>query len=160
VQITDKMAVSIHYTLTNDQGEVLDSSIGNEALSYLHGMGNIITGLEQALLNKVVGDKFKVRIEPEDGYGAFDESKVQVLARELFSGVDAIEPGMQFHADLGEGHSVITVINVEGDEITVDANHPLAGEALIFDVEVMAIRPASAEEIAHGHIHGEGGHHH
>lgn len=154
------MAVSIHYTLTNDEGEVLDSSVGNDALVYLHGMGNIIAGLERALYEKSVGEKFKVRIEPEDAYGLFDEGKVQVLSREMFSGVDSVEPGMQFHADLGHGHSVITVINVDGNDITIDGNHPLAGEALTFDVEVMAIRPASAEEISHGHIHGEGGHHH
>lgn len=160
MQISDKMAVSIHYTLTNDEGEVLDSSVGNDALVYLHGMGNIILGLEQALHNKAVGDKFKVRIEPEDAYGEFDENKVQVLSREMFTGIDSIEPGMQFHADMGQGHSVVTVVNVEGNDITIDGNHPLAGEALTFDVEVMAIRPASAEEIAHGHIHGDGGHHH
>ena len=152
MQIADNTAVSIHYTLTNDDGETLDSSIGSDALTYLHGKGNIITGLEQALHGKAVGDKFNVRIEPEDAYGLFMDERIQVVPRELFQGIDELEAGMQFHADVG----IITIINVDGDEITIDGNHPLAGVALTFDVEVVDIREASADELAHGHIHGAG----
>ena len=159
MQVADNMAVSIHYTLTNDDGEVLDSSIGDEALVYLHGGGNIISGLEKALHGKVTGDKFNVRIDAEDAYGEFMDEMVQVISREMFEGIDNIEVGMQFHADVSSGTGVVTVVNIEGDDITIDGNHPLAGLALTFDVEVIDVRAASQEEMAHGHIHGAGCHH-
>jgi FKBP-type peptidyl-prolyl cis-trans isomerase SlyD len=153
------MAVSIHYTLTNDCGEVLDSSIGDEALVYLHGGGNIIPGLEKALHGKVAGDKFNVRIAPEDAYGELMEDMIQVISRDMFEGIDNIEVGMQFNADVSSGSGVVTVVNIEDDDITIDGNHPLAGLALTFDVEVIDVRAATQEEAAHGHIHGAGCHH-
>jgi len=156
MQIADNTAVSIHYTLTNDAGEVIDSSVGDDALVYLHGAGNIISGLEKSLQDKVVGDKFNVRIEPEDAYGEFRDEMVQVISREMFEGIDTVEVGMQFHADVSYGTGVVTVVNVDGDDITIDGNHPLAGETLTFDVEVVDVRPATEEEMAHGHIHGAG----
>lgn len=159
MQVADNMAVSIHYTLTNDEGEVLDSSIGDEALVYLHGMGNIISGLEKALHGKAVGDKFNVRLAPEDAYGEQHDDMIQVISREMFDGIDEVEVGMQFHADVSSGPGVVTVVKVDGDEITIDGNHPMAGMALTFDVEVIDIRPATAEETSHGHIHGAGCHH-
>jgi FKBP-type peptidyl-prolyl cis-trans isomerase SlyD len=159
MQVADNMAVSIHYTLTNDEGEVLDSSIGEEVLVYLQGSGNIVPGLENALVGKVVGDKFTVRITPEDAYGELMDDMVQVLSREMFEGIDNIEVGMQFHADVSSGPGVVTVVNIEGDEITIDGNHPLAGVTLNFDVEVIDVRPATEEEATHGHIHGAGCHH-
>ena len=159
MQVADNMAVSIHYTLTNDDGEVLDSSIGDEALVYLHGGGNIISGLEKALHGKVAGDKFNVRIAPEDAYGELMEEMIQVISRDMFEGIDNIEVGMQFHADVSSGTGVVTVVNIEDDDITIDGNHPLAGLALTFDVEVIDVRPATEEEAAHGHIHGAGCHH-
>ena len=159
MQVADNMAVTIHYTLTNDDGEVLDSSIGEEALVYLHGGGNIISGLEKALHGKTVGDKFSVRIAPEDAYGELMEEMVQVISRDMFEGIDNIEVGMQFHADVSSGTGVVKVVNIEDDDITIDGNHPLAGLALTFDVEVIDVRPATEEEAAHGHIHGAGCHH-
>ncbi len=159
MQVADNTAVSIHYTLTNDQGEVLDSSDGGDALVYLHGSGNIISGLEAALLGKKVGDKFNVRIAPEDAYGVVTEDMVQVISKDMFEGIDQIEVGMQFHADVSYGSGVVTVVNIDGDNVTIDGNHPLAGEALTFDVEIIDIRPASKEELDHGHIHGAGCHH-
>jgi FKBP-type peptidyl-prolyl cis-trans isomerase SlyD len=159
MQVADNMAVSIHYTLTNDDGEVLDSSIGDEALVYLHGGGNIISGLEKALHGKVAGDKFNVRIAPEDAYGELMEEMIQVISRDMFEGIDNIEVGMQFHADVSSGSGVVTVVNIEDDDITIDGNHPLAGLALTFDVEVIDVRAATEEEAAHGHIHGAGCHH-
>lgn len=160
MQVADNLAVSIHYTLTNDEGEVIDTSEGDEALAYLHGYGNIISGLESALTGKAVGDKFKVRIDAEDAYGEIEDDRVQIVSIEMFEGVDELEVGMQFHADVTSGPGVITIINIDGDDITIDGNHPLAGVPLTFDVEVVDIRPATAEEISHGHIHGAGGHHH
>ena len=159
MQVAENMAVSIHYTLTNDDGEVLDSSIGDEPLIYLHGTGNIIPGLEDALLGKAVGDKFNVRIAAEDAYGEQNNEIIQVISREMFEGIDEIEVGMQFHADVSTGSGEVTVVKIEGDNITIDGNHPLAGLALTFDVEVVAARPATKEEAEHGHIHGAGCHH-
>lgn len=159
MNVADNMAVSIHYTLTNDDGQVLDSSIGDEALVYLHGGGNIISGLEKALHGKVAGDKFNVRIAPEDAYGELMEEMIQVISRDMFEGIDNIEVGMQFHADVSSGTGVVTVVNIEDDDITIDGNHPLAGLALTFDVEVIDVRAATEEEAAHGHIHGAGCHH-
>jgi FKBP-type peptidyl-prolyl cis-trans isomerase SlyD len=160
MQIADNMAVSIHYTLTNDEGEVIDSSIGDEALAYLHGNGNIIAGLENALNDKAVGDKFKVRIAAEDAYGEIEDDRIQIVAIDMFEGVDELEVGMQFQADVSSGPGVITIIGIDGDDITIDGNHPLAGVPLTFEVEVIDVRPATAEELAHGHVHGAGGHHH
>lgn len=160
MQVADNLAVSIHYTLTNDEGEVIDTSEGDEALAYLHGYGNIISGLESVLTGKSVGDKFKVRIDAEDAYGEIEDDRVQIVSIEMFEGVDELEVGMQFHADVSSGPGVITIINIDGDDITIDGNHPLAGVPLTFDVEVVDIRPATDEEISHGHIHGAGGHHH
>jgi len=159
MQVADNMAVSIHYTLTNDDGEVLDSSIGDEALVFLQGSGNIISGLENAMVGKVVGDKFNVRIAPEDAYGELMEDMIQVISRDMFEGIDDIEVGMQFHADVSSGSGIVTVVSIDDDKITIDGNHPLAGLALTFDVEVIDVRPATKEETAHGHIHGAGCHH-
>jgi FKBP-type peptidyl-prolyl cis-trans isomerase SlyD len=159
MQIADNTAVSIHYTLTNDDGEVLDSSIDRDALVYLHGSGNIISGLENALKGKSVGDKFNVRIAAEDAYGEFADEMIQIISRSMFEGIDNIEVGMQFHADVNYGTGVVTVVDIDGDNITIDGNHPLAGQALTFNVEVVDIRPATKDEITHGHIHGEGCHH-
>ena len=159
MQVADNMGVSIHYTLTNDDGEVLDSSIGDDALVYLHGEGNIIPGLENALRGKAVGDKFNVRIEAEDAYGEMVDEMIQVVPREMFEGIDTLEVGMQFHADVSSGTGVVTVIDIDGDDVTIDGNHPLAGLALTFAVEVVDIRPATQEELSHGHIHGAGCHH-
>ncbi len=158
MQITDNTAVSFHYTLTNNSGEQLDSSIGSEPLLYLHGAGNIIPGLEAALLGKKAGDKLNVSIEPEHAYGLIDENMVQVVSKKMFEGMD-VEIGMQFHADVSYGSGVITITAIDGDDVTIDGNHPLAGEHLNFDVEVVDVRPATADEIAHGHIHGTGCHH-
>jgi len=159
MQVADNMAVSIHYTLTNDDGEVLDSSIGDEALVFLQGSGNIISGLEKAMVGKVAGDKFNVRIAPEDAYGELMEDMIQVISRDMFEGIDDIEVGMQFHADVSSGSGIVTVVSIDDDKITIDGNHPLAGLALTFDVEVIDVRPATKEETAHGHIHGAGCHH-
>ena len=152
--------VTIHYTLTNDEGKVLDSSEGHEPLAYIHGGGNIIPGLEKALTGRAVGDQFNVSISPEEGYGKRDEELVQTVPKNAFQGVDEILPGMQFQAQTPEGIQLVTVIKVEGDEVTLDGNHPMADLTLNFSVEITSIRDASQEELDHGHVHGPGGHHH
>lgn len=161
MQIAANKAVSIDYTLTNDAGEVLDTSAGGEPLVYLHGAGNIIPGLERELDGKQVGDELKVTIEPEDAYGEFSADLVAVLGRNMFEGVDELEVGMQFHASAPDGGmQIVTITALDGDEVTVDGNHPLAGQRLTFEVQVAAVRDATEDEIAHGHIHGDGGVHH
>lgn len=160
MNISENSVASIHYTLTDSEGKVIDSSEGQEPLAYLHGAGNIIPGLEKALLGKVVGDKFTVSIPAAEAYGVRDDSMVQELPSNMFSGIDNIEVGMEFHAETEHGLQVVTVTKVEGDNVTIDGNHPLAGVDLNFDVEVADIRAASAEELEHGHAHGAGGHHH
>lgn len=160
MQITPKTAVSIHYTLTNDAGEVIDSTIGNEPLVYLHGTGSIISGLEKALDGKETGDTFTIHVPASEAYGQVFEDRVQVISREMFDGIETIEVGMQFQAEVSEGPGIVTVVAVEGDNITVDGNHPLAGMPLNFDVEIVEVRPATPDELDHGHIHGAGGHHH
>jgi FKBP-type peptidyl-prolyl cis-trans isomerase SlyD len=160
MQVSENTVVAIEYTLKNDAGDVLDSSVGHAPLTYLHGHHNIISGLENAMLGKKVGDTFTVTIPPEEAYGLRDDSMTQVVPRHLFQGVDEIVPGMKFHAEAEHGVNVVTVIDVKGDQVHLDANHELAGETLHFDVVVQAIRAATDEEIEHGHAHGPDGHHH
>lgn len=158
--ISNNSVASIHYTLTDGEGKVIDSSQGQEPLAYLHGAGNIIPGLEKALTGKNVGDKFKVSVPAAEAYGLRDGNMVQELPSNMFSGIDKIEVGMEFHAETEHGLQVVTVTKVEGDTVTIDGNHPLAGVDLTFDVEVAEIREATQEELDHGHAHGAGGHHH
>ncbi|MFH6565381.1 MULTISPECIES: FKBP-type peptidyl-prolyl cis-trans isomerase [Pseudomonas] len=159
--IATNKAVSIEYTLTNDAGEVIDSSAGGAPLVYLQGAGNIIPGLEKALDGKAVGEELTVTVEPEDAYGEYSAELVSTLSASMFEGVDQLEVGMQFHASAPDGQmQIVTIRDLDGDDVTVDGNHPLAGQRLTFQVKVVAVRDASEEEVAHGHVHGEGGHQH
>ncbi len=155
MKVEEHAVVLIHYVLTNDDKEVLDSSEGQEPLAYLHGTGHLIPGLEAQLLGKAAGDQLDVTVQPNDGYGEFNEELVQTVSSDVFDGVDAIEPGMQFQTsnDDGSGGETITVINVENDEVTIDGNHPLAGVTLHFAVDIVNVREANAEELEHGHVH-------
>ena len=159
--IANQHVVAIDYTLSNDAGEVIDSSAGAEPLVYLHGAGNIIAGLENALVGKTVGDELDVSIEPEDAYGEYSAELITNLGREMFEGVEQLEVGMQFHASAPDGGmQIVTIRDIDGDQVTIDGNHPLAGQQLNFKVKVISVRAASEEELAHGHVHGEGGHQH
>jgi len=160
MQIADKTVVSIHYTLTNALGETIDSSVGQDPLVYLQGAQNIIPGLENALAGKTVGDALQVTVEPAEGYGEIRDELIQEVDRSAFQGVDDIDVGMQFMAQTPWGEQPVTVVKVEGEQITLDGNHQLAGETLNFDVEIVEVRDATAEEVEHGHVHGPGGHHH
>lgn len=156
MQITKDSVASIHYTLRDGDGNILDTSSGREPLTYLQGAGNLIMGMEEGLEGKKKGDKFQLKISPEKGYGVKDSNLVQKVPRSAF-GTQEVKKGMQFQTNQGQ---VVTVTEVGLDSITVDANHPLAGVELHFDVEVTDVRAASSEEISHGHVHGPGGHHH
>lgn len=159
MKIADKLAVTIHYTLTNDAGKQLDSSRNEKPMEYLHGSGQIVSGLEKALAGKEVGDKFIVTIPPVEAYGEKRDDMVQEVPMTMFEGVDKVEVGMQFNADASHGVNVVKVSKVDGDKVTIDGNHPMAGEALTFDVEVMDLRPATEDELSHKHVHGEGCNH-
>jgi FKBP-type peptidyl-prolyl cis-trans isomerase SlyD len=152
--------VSIDYTLKSDEGQVLDTSSGKPPLAYLHGAGNIIPGLEEALEGKAAGDQLNVQIPPERAYGSRDEKLVQAVPRTAFEGAPELQRGMQFQANTNMGPRLLTIVEVAPDKITVDANHPLAGVTLNFDVKVVDVRDATAEELSHGHPHGVGGHQH
>ncbi|MEM7083226.1 MAG: peptidylprolyl isomerase [Pseudomonadota bacterium] len=151
LMVGDNLVVSMHYTLTDNDGNTLDSSEGAEPLSYLHGASNIIPGLEKALVGKTSGDSLTVKVEPEEGYGEVVEALMQTVPRELFQGIDDIQPGMAFEAE-GEGGQVqrVVVKDVSEDGVVVDANHPLAGMTLNFDVTIVDIRDATEEELANG----------
>lgn len=154
MKIDKDHVVTLHYTLTNDQGETLDTSSGGEPLAYLHGGMGIIPGLEKELTGKAVGDQFVVVIRPEDAYGEIREDLFDQVPREAFGEIDKIEVGMQFQAGDPSGNTrLVTIKAVEDDVVTVDANHPLAGQVLHFDVKVEDIRTATAEELEHGHPH-------
>jgi FKBP-type peptidyl-prolyl cis-trans isomerase SlyD len=159
-RIEDGKVATFHYTLTNDAGEVLDSSDGRSPLEYLHGAGNIVPGLERQLEGKQAGDKFAAKVDPEDGYGV-RQGAPQPVPRSAFPAGARIEPGMAFQAQTSDGDVVpLWVDRVDETTVWVDENHPLAGVTLNFAVEVVEIRDATEEEMEHGHPHGPGGHHH
>lgn len=160
MQVADKKIVLIHYTLSSVDGEVMDSSEGQEPLAYLHGTGSIVPGLEKELLGKQAGDKVNVEVTPEEGYGELNAELVQEVDRAAFEGVDEISVGMRFMAQTAWGEQPVIVTEMTEETVTVDGNHPLAGQTLKFDVELVEVRDASEEELEHGHAHGEGGHHH
>ena len=160
MQIAKNKIVTIDYTLTDDEGVVMDSSKGGEPLAYVHGIGNIIPGLEAALEGKNPGDAFKVTIPPAEAYGERDEELVRVVSRHVFADVDDLEVGMQFQGRSGEHVREFAVAAIDGDDVTIDGNHPLAGVTLNFDVTVVGVRNATAEELSHGHVHGPDGHGH
>lgn len=160
MQIAERTVASFNYTLTNDAGEVIDSSAGRSPLAYLHGAGNIVPGLEKEMLGHSAGDVFNVQVSPEEGYGMPNPMMIQVVPKAAFQGVDELEVGMEFQAQTPQGPMSVVIARIEGDEVTVDGNHPLAGQTLHFAIEVTDVREASLEELTHGHVHGEGGHHH
>jgi FKBP-type peptidyl-prolyl cis-trans isomerase SlyD len=154
--------VSMHYTLTDETGAVLDSSReGGEPLSYLEGAGNIIPGLEKELLSMKAGDKKVVNVAAKEAYGEKRDDMIAKVPMTQF-GPDAgkLKVGDRFQSGPGHHSPIFTVVSIEGDQVTLDGNHPLAGKDLKFDVEVTHVRDATTEEVSHGHAHGEGGHHH
>ena len=153
--------VTFHYTLTDKGGQVLDSSRDGEPLVYLHGYSQIVPGLENALVGKAVGSAFKVEVDPSQGYGERNEQMVMTFPRSQGNLPADIAVGFVVELVSPEGYEIpARVIAVTEENITLDANHPLAGETLYFDIELTAVRAATKDELAHGHAHGPGGHHH
>lgn len=156
MNITADKVITINYVLKDEEGKLIDKS-EDASFAYLHGHSNIIPGLESALDNKTKGDSLKLVLEPKDAYGEYNPEITQVIKREAFGDAE-LEVGMQFHAEGEGGHPVlITISEINGDDITIDGNPPLAGVTLHYEVEVMEIRDATAEELSHGHVHAEGG---
>jgi len=159
VPITKNSVVAFAYTLTDNDGEVIDSASVQEPLDYLHGHSQLIPGMENALGGRDVGDRFSIALPPEEAYGVYDENLAGAVPRSAFQSVDEIEVGMQFQMEFPGGLRVVTVSAVDDQHVTVDGNHPLAGETLHFDIEVVSIRAATQDEIEHGHAHEAGGAH-
>lgn len=154
MNIAEKCVVAFHYQLTNSDGEQLDSSEGQDPLKYLHGASNIVPGLEKELEGKKAGDALKVEVQPDEGYGQVNPQLVQKVPHSAFEGAPEIKAGMQFQAQAPDGQvQLITVTEVSDEEVTVDGNHPLAGQVLHFDVTIEDVREASEEELEHGHAH-------
>ena len=154
MQISEQKVVSINYVLKNDEGETIDECNDGSFL-YLHGAHNIVPGLEHALIGKIKGDQISVAVSPEEGYGEFDQEKIQAVPKNLFPEDQAVEPGMAFHAEGPDGEPIqVTVREIEEESIVIDGNHPLAGVTLNFNVNVMDVREATDDELEHGHVHG------
>lgn len=160
MKIAKDSVVTMNYTLKNDAGEVMDTSAGRDPLVYVHGVGALIPGLENELEGKMANDKVSAVIAPEDAYGARSEDLLRVVSKDGFQGEEELLEGMRVQLDTEQGPMVAVVSAITGDEVTLDMNHPLADMTLYFDVEVVGVRPATADEVAHGHVHGDGGHHH
>jgi len=160
--ITKNSIATLHYTLKDDAGEVLDIADENNPFLYMHGVGGMIPGLEKALENRAAGENVVVSVPPAEAYGERNPDLTQDVPREMFGEVDDddMKVGAQFQAQTDQGVEIITVAAIEGDTIKIDGNHPMAGETLHFDVNILDIRDATDEEISHGHPHGPGGHQH
>jgi FKBP-type peptidyl-prolyl cis-trans isomerase SlyD len=159
MSITQDQVVTLHYTLRDDAGEIIDSSPDGEPLTYLHGHGNLVPGLERELSGKRAGDKLQVMVSPADGYGEYDQQFVQRVPRRALKGLANLRVGMRLKAQTGHGARAVIVTQITGDMVTLDGNHPLAGKNLHFQVEVAGVRAATDAELSHGHVHGPGGHH-
>ena len=160
MKVAKNTVVSIDYTLTINSGEILDTSKGGTPLVYLHGVGGLIPGMERGLDGRNTGDEFKITIPAGDAYGEKRQELIQPVPRDKFAGATDIKVGQQFQAQTPQGPQVVTVLAVDETNVTIDANHPLAGQTLNFDVKVVEVRAATEEELQHGHAHGPGGHHH
>ncbi|MGY1424494.1 FKBP-type peptidyl-prolyl cis-trans isomerase [Lysobacter sp. A289] len=152
MEIEERRVAAFHYTLTNDAGEVIDKSATDTPLAYLHGAGNIVPGLEKALLGKKTGDSLTADVAPEEAYGPRHEGLIQTVPRSAFEGVESVQPGMQFEARTEKGPLLVTVTKVDPEEVVVDGNHPLAGQQLHFAVDVVEVREATEEELNNGHV--------
>ncbi len=160
MKIAKDSVVSLAYQVRTKDGVLVDETTVVAPLEYLHGAGNLIKGLEDALEGRQKGDKFDVEIEADNAYGEYNDNLVQTVPRDVFVGVDELEVGMRFLADTDHGPVPVEITAIDGDNVTIDGNHMLAGQDLKFNVEVVDIREATEEELAHGHVHGAHGHHH
>ena len=160
MKIADKKVVSFHFTLKDDKGQMIESSVGSEPLVYLHGGGGIVPGLEEALNGRGKGDKFQITLPPEKAYGQRDDRLIQRVPKTQFPDPSKLKKGAQFQAQSPQGVMIFTIVEVGDKDVVVDGNPELAGMALSFDIEITDVRDATKDELSHGHAHGPGGHHH
>lgn len=160
MKVAENKVVQMHYTLKNDNDEVLDTSEGREPLAYIQGIGQIIPGLEKQMEGKAAGDKVVTTIAAADAYGEVNPNLVQKVSKQGFQGEEELVVGMQVEVNTNNGPAIAMVTDIEGEDVTLDLNHPLAGMTLHFDVDVVEVREATEEELSHGHVHGPGGHQH
>lgn len=160
MQVAKDRVVRFHYTLSDADGQRMESSVGGEPLAMLWGHGGLIPGVEQALDGRQAGDTFEITVPPEEGYGHRREDLVQRLPKKYFKQPEKLRPGVVTQVQTAQGPRAVTVRKVGMSVIDVDGNHPLAGQTLNFAIEVVDVREATPEEIDHGHVHGEGGAHH
>ncbi|MBP9853549.1 MAG: peptidylprolyl isomerase [Candidatus Omnitrophica bacterium] len=157
MQIADKKVAQFHFSLKNDQGEILDSSKGETPLGYIHGQNNLMPGLEKALAGHKKGDKFSVKLDPEDAFGSYAEELIKEVPLNEFENPKELKPGTKMQVHSQQGDQIVTVLDIVGETVRVDFNHPFAGQTLQFDIEVLEVRDATADELSHGHLHGDGG---
>jgi len=157
MKITENKVVVLHYAVSDSEDTLIDSSYDHQPLAIIQGTGYLIPGLEKALVDHQAGDKFEVEVAADEAYGQRHDGFVQIVPKAMFANIEDLEIGTQLRATTDEGEQTVIVVDVQEDEITVDGNHPLAGIDLKFDVEILEVREATAEEIAHGHVHTEGG---
>jgi len=157
MKISTNKVVVLHYAVSDSEDTLIDSSYDHNPLSIIHGTGYLIPGLEDALTDHVADDKFEVEVPADQAYGQRHDDYVQTVPKEMFASIEDLAVGAQLRATTDDGEQTVIVIDMTEDEITVDGNHPLAGMDLKFDVEVLEVRDATEEELAHGHVHGEGG---
>lgn len=160
MKINKDSVVLLRYRLSNDSGEVLEDALQDTPVALLHGRGNVIRGLENALTDHVAGDHFEVSVDPDEGYGQRKEDQIQRVSKKYFANPKKLRPGMQTHLQTDEGQRLVTVHKIGGKVIDVDTNHPLAGQTLHFYVEIDEVREATATELSHGHAHADGHDHH
>lgn len=161
IAIAKDTVVTLHYQLTLDDGSIADSSFGREPLTYLHGHGNLVPGLERQLLGRKPTDRLEAVVPAKEAYGEYDPEGDQRVPRSAFPPKEKLAPGMPIHGEDEHGNRVALFIKqIDGDEVVITSNHPLAGQRLNFKIEIVTVRKATHEEISHGHVHGPGGHHH
>ncbi|CAM4157406.1 FKBP-type peptidyl-prolyl cis-trans isomerase [Pseudoalteromonas byunsanensis] len=156
MKIAPNKVVSMHYSVLDNDNNTIDNTFDGEPLVFIVGTGYLISGLENALIDKQAGDKISVTVDPEQGYGERHDNLMQAVPKSMFEGME-IEVGMQFRATTDDGDQMVMIIDIQDDEVVVDGNHPLSGITLNFDVEILDVRDATEDELAHGHVHGEGG---
>lgn len=157
MKIAENKVIVMHYAVSDSEDTLIDSSYDHKPLAVIHGTGYLIQGLEDALIDHKAGDKFEVEVAAEQAYGERFNDYVQTVPKAMFEGIEDLAVGSQLRATTDDGEQTVIVIDVQDDEITVDGNHPLAGIALKFDVDILEVRDATEDELTHGHVHGEGG---
>lgn len=160
LKIQENTVVTLNFTLTNTKGKVIDASEQTGPIVYIQGSKDVLEGIESAVEGLTVNDKTEVKIDACDAYGEYDDNNLSSVPRQAFAGLDQLTVGMQLQEETSDGAILVTIKEINDEQVLVDTNHPLAGQTLHFKLEVIALREATAEELDHGHVHGPDGHTH